>query len=58
MNLDLDFNEHESKEKRDKRIVKIMEEYSKLSPEMQEAVLNFAESLIEEKRSDGQDPVI
>lgn len=57
MSLVLNFNEREPKDERDKRIVKILEEFSKLSPEMQEAIIRFAEALIKEKKCDGQGPV-
>ncbi len=56
MSLDLSFNEREPKDERVNRIVKIMEEFPKLSPELQEAVIKFAEALIKEKKSDGQSP--
>ncbi len=57
MSFDLSFNEREQKDKREKRIEKIVEQYSKLSPEMQEAVFEFGESLIKEGKSGGQGPV-
>ncbi len=56
MSLDLSFNEREPKDERVNRIVKIMEEFPKLSPELQEAVIKFAEALIKEKEKNGQKP--
>jgi len=57
MSFDLSFNERDYKDKREKRIEKIVEQYSKLSPEMQEAVFESVESLIKEGKSGGQGPV-
>jgi len=56
MSLDSNFGRGEPKDARDKRLLKILKEFPRLSPELQEAIIKYADTLIKEEKPDGQDP--
>ncbi len=57
--IEMGSSAEQPKEARDKRIVKIAEQFSGLSPEKQEEVMKFVEYLFNKKEGNeaGQDPV-
>ncbi len=58
MTIEMSSNVEQPKESRDKRIVKILEQFSRLPPEKQEGVMKFIEYLGKEaEQKEGQGPV-
>lgn len=57
MTTNISFNEQEPESEREKRIVRILELFSRLSPEMQEDVIGYIESSFagKDRKKDRQD---
>ncbi len=58
MTIDFKFDEDKPKSERDEKIVKILEQFSRLSPEKQEEVMKFIDYLDKQAgQTAGQGPV-
>ncbi len=57
MTIDFSSKEQEPESEREKRVVRILELFSRLSPEMQEDVIRYIESsfVVKDRKTDEQD---